>query len=241
MRILVWNCKTGFSKKRRFVRHLCPDIAVIPECSQGSIQSPDGDQFDCRWFGENPKKGLGVLVAEPWRILDFREPKSKWIVPMWIGGPFEFLLLAVWTARIKGSEKTSYIGQACQALESHPEWFNRLPVVMCGDFNSNVIWDSVRTNNHSYLMQFLAERKIVSAYHCFFSEPQGQEKQATHYFYHHENRPYHIDYVFLPEEWATRIEKVKVGGYSEWAKVSDHVPLTVEVNLSPNGDFELWK
>jgi hypothetical protein len=44
----------GFSEKRRFVRHLCPDIAVIPECSQTSIQSPAGDQFECRWFGENP-------------------------------------------------------------------------------------------------------------------------------------------------------------------------------------------
>jgi len=49
----------GFSEKRRFVRHLCPDIAVIPECSQASIQSPAGDEFDCRWFGENPKVEVG--------------------------------------------------------------------------------------------------------------------------------------------------------------------------------------
>jgi hypothetical protein len=95
----------GFSQKRRFVRHLCADIAVIPECSQGSIQSPAEDGFDCRWFGENPKKGLGVLVAKPWRILDYREPQQKWVAPVWIGGPCDFLLLAVWTARIKESHK----------------------------------------------------------------------------------------------------------------------------------------
>ncbi len=232
MRILVWNCKMGFAQKRRFVRYFCPDIAVIPECSRGSIESPEGDGFDCLWFGENPKKGLGVLVAKPWRILDFREPQNTWIVPIWIGGPSDFLLLAVWTTRIKGSEKRSYIGQACEAMTGNPEWFDGKPVVMCGDFNSNVIWDSGRTNNHSYLVQFLAERKIVSAYHRFFSEPQGKEKQPTHYFYHHKNRPFHIDYVFLPEQWASRIEKVEVGKYREWAKVSDHVPLTVEVNLT---------
>jgi hypothetical protein len=221
----------GFSQKRRFVRHLCADIAVIPECSQGSIESPAGDGFDCRWFGENPKKGLGVLVAKPWRILDSGEPRSKWVAPLWIAGPFDFLLIAVWTARIKGSDKTSYIGQACEAVECHPEWFDGKPVVMCGDFNSNVIWDDNKTKNHSWLVNFLAERQIVSAYHHFFSERQGEEKRPTHYFYHHKNRGFHIDYVFLPESWSKRIEKVEVGEYREWAKVSDHVPLLVEVNL----------
>jgi len=61
----------GFSEKRRFVRHLCPGIAVIPECSQ-----------------------------------------------------------------------------ACEAVERNPEWFNGTPVVMCGDFNSNAIWDENKTKNH---------------------------------------------------------------------------------------------
>jgi len=70
---------------------------------------------------------------------------------------------------------------------------------------------------------------FLSAYHHFFSECQGEEKRPTHYFYHHKNRGYHIDYVFLPDPWANGIEKVEVGKYSEWAKVSDHVPVIVEV------------
>jgi hypothetical protein len=229
----------AFSRKRHLVHDLRPDIAVIPECSQSSIQTPAEDGLNCLWFGENPKKGLGVLVAKPWRILDFREPQNKWVVPIWIGGPFAFLLVAVWTAKIKGSYKSSYIGQACEALNRNSDWFDGKPVVMCGDFNSNAIWDDGRTNNHSYLVQFLAERKIVSAYHRFFSETQGQEKRSTHYFYHQKNRGYHIDYVFLPEQWATRIQKVEVGKYREWAKVSDHVPLLVEFSCQKESQTAL--
>lgn len=240
MRILVWNCKMGFAEKRRFVRHLSPDIAVIPECSQGSVQSPDGDGFDCLWFGENKKKGLGVLVAKPWRILDYREPRSKWVAPVWIGGPTDFLLLAVWTARIKGSEKRSYIGQAWEAVEENPEWFQGKPVVLCGDFNSNAIWDDSRTNNHSSLVRFLAEQQIVSAYHHFFSERQGEEKRPTHYFYHQKKRGFHIDYVFLPESWARQITTVEVGEYEKWEKVSDHVPLIVDVSLGTTIRHPAW-
>ena len=191
----------------------------------------DGDGFDCLWFGENPQKGLGVLVAKPWRIVEYREPKSRWVAPIWISGPSDFLLLAVWTARIKGSKKRSYIGQACEAVEGNPDWFDGKPVVMCGDFNSNAIWDGSRTNNHSFLVEFSA-KKIVSAYHHFFSEGQGEEKQPTHHFYHQKNRPFHIDYVFLPEPWANQISSVEVGEYGKWAKVSDHVPLIVEVKIS---------
>jgi exonuclease III len=221
----------GFSQKRRFVRHLGADIAVVPECSRASTESPNGDGFDCLWFGENPRKGLGVLVAKPWRIVEYREPKSRWVAPIWISGPFDFLLLAVWTAKITESNRKSYVGQVCDALECHPEWFNGQPLVMCGDFNSNAIWDERREKNHSWLVRFLEDRQTVSAYHHHYGEPQGKETRPTHYFYHHQNRGFHIDHIFLPKAWAQRIKQFEVGSYEDWAKVSDHVPLVVDVNL----------
>jgi hypothetical protein len=73
MKILVWNCKMGFSDKRRFVRRLCPGIAVIPECSQTSIQSPDGDQFDGCWFGEDPSRfDARLLCIRHWVSFSIR-------------------------------------------------------------------------------------------------------------------------------------------------------------------------
>lgn len=221
----------GFSEKRRFVRHLCADIAVIPECSQRSIESPAGDEFEGVWFGTDANKGIGVLVAKPWRIVRFHEAQQKWVAPVWIDGPCGFLLVAVWTARIYENDKASYIAQACEAVEYHPEWFDGKPLVMCGDFNSNAIWDDNHKKNQSWLVDFLAKRNVVSAYHHFFSERQGEEKQPTLYFRRKENCRFHIDYMFLPKSWAERITNVEVGDYGTWGKVSDHVPLIVDVNL----------
>ena len=44
------------------------------------------------------------------------------------------------------------------------------------------------------------------------------------YPWHHKNRPYHIDYVFLPQHWTTQIQRVEVGSHAAWSKLSDHVP-----------------
>ena len=42
---------------------------------------------------------------------------------------------------------------------------------------------------------------------------------------------FHIDYVFCPKLGQNESESVEVGEYKDWSKVSDHVPLTIDVNL----------
>jgi hypothetical protein len=223
----------AFSRKRHLLGDLGADIAVVPECSKNSNCARVDDGFDCRWFGGRPKKkGLGVLVAKPWRIARTGKPRNRWVVPLWIDGPAKFLLLAVWTTRVPGSEAKSYIGQAHEALSRNPQWMRRNRVVAAGDFNSNKIWDGPKTlNGHSAVVKLLEGHGIVSAYHEFFSERQGEEKRPTHYFWHRKTRGYHIDYVFLPSRWVKRIKIVEVGKYLRWAKLSDHVPLVVEIDL----------
>jgi exonuclease III len=230
MKIVVWNCKMALSRKWQFLQNLSPDIAVIPECSKNSIETAANFGFEGRWFGENPQKGLGVVVAQAWAIADSKEPQHKWIAPLQIRGPENFLLIAVWASQVSKNPKDNYIVQVHRAIKANPEWFNGQPVVLCGDFNSNAIWDGMRREgNHSAVVKFLADRKIVSAYHQFFVEEHGRETRPTHYFWHHENRGFHIDYVFLPENWVTSIKAVEVGEYVKWAKLSDHVPLVVNL------------
>jgi endonuclease/exonuclease/phosphatase family metal-dependent hydrolase len=100
--------------------------------------------------------------------------------------------------------------------------------VICGDFNSNAIFDHARKKrNHTAVVAMLEQRNLLSAYHAFFSEEHGEETKATHYFWHRKSRPFHIDYVFLPRQWIPTA-KVAVGTYRKWRSLSDHVPLIVD-------------
>ena len=254
MRIVVWNCKMALARKRQHLYGLLPDIAVIPECSKDSLKLCLQDGFDGRWFGDNPLKGLAVLVAKPLHITRTGKPKNRWVVPLSIsGGPCDLRLIAVWTMPVyvrrakslRMNRPRSYIGQLYEAVVNNPQWFAGKPSIVCGDFNSNVFWDEERppgkgspgkrkTGNHSAVVGLLNKHQLTSAYHHFFSEPQGQETRPTHYFWHRKERGYHIDYVFLPSGWASRIKKVEVGEHAAWSKLSDHVPLSVDVTVPPS-------
>ena len=258
----------ALSRKRQHLYDLRPDIAVIPECSKACLKLCMKDGFEGRWFGDNPRKGLGVLVAKPLHIRRAQKPRSRWVVPMTIsGGPRDFLLIAVWTMPVTSFKRRgrkidrarSYIGQLYEAVVNNPQWFAGKQSIVCGDFNSNKFWDHTRppgkgplgkspgkgphakkshvktphvttkTVNHSAVVRLLEKRRLASSYHHFFSELQGQETQPTYYFWHRKDRGYHIDYVFLPKPWASQIKNVELGTHASWSKLSDHVPLSVDV------------
>lgn len=232
MRIVTWNCEGGFHKRVEALLSQNPDVAVVQECLEKSTAALQQRGYETLWFGSNPlKKGLAVLCRKGWSIRALPLPQQKWIVPVEIDGPTPFTLLAVWAMETETREE-GYIRQVYHALMSHPEWFDVAPVVLAGDLNSNKIWDSKReVGNHSDVVKILTERGLVSAYHEFFVEAQGAETRPTLHM-HHADKPYHIDYIFIPREWTPRLKTVEVGAYEEWSKRSDHCPVTVWV-LTP--------
>jgi exodeoxyribonuclease-3 len=231
MRIVTWNCKMGLHKKVDALLALNPDVAVVPECTWKSVMTFREHGYETAWFGVDPiKKGLGILCRKGWTIQALQQPVHKWIVPLDIGAPVPFRLIAVWACRSEIQGVTHYIGQVHHALLSQPDWFDGKPVVLAGDLNSNKIWDKERrVGNHSDVVKMLEQRGLVSAYHQFHVEEQGVESLPTIYLHHHQDRPYHIDYIFVPREWVSALRNVEVGLFEQWSKLSDHCPVTVEL------------
>jgi exonuclease III len=217
-------------KKVDALLSLNPDIAIVPECSEKSIIALQQRGFCTLWFGSNPNKGMGIICRKEWPIRALPQPDQQWIAPIAVDSPMPFTLIAIWACAVGSSRENRYIGQVYQALIAHPEWFNENPVVLAGDFNSNKIWDTKRkVGNHSAVVKLLNERGLVSAYHEHFGEPQGGESRSTLHMFRHEDKPYHIDYIFIPREWVPRLLTVAVGEYEQWSKLSDHCPVIVEL------------
>jgi len=220
----------GFDKKVDALLSLNPDIAVVPECSQKSALALQQRGFNTLWFGSNPHKGLGVICRRDWPIRALPQPDQKWIAPIEVESPTPFTLVAVWACVAGDKRADRYIGQVYGYLTAQLGWFDGHPVVLAGDLNSNKIWDAKReVGNHTAVVKLLEERGLVSTYHEHFDEPQGGESRRTLSMFRHADKPYHIDYIFIPRVWLSRLTKVEVGEYSQWSKLSDHCPLVAEL------------
>lgn len=110
-------------------------------------------------------------------------------------------------------------------------------IVMCGDFNSNVIWDGEHKAKDNYdndknqtnLNVKLNNKGLFSAYHDLKGEEQCEETQATFFQTRHLNQPYHIDYVYVGKD---RIFEFEILDHWNWISLSDHLPLAFKLDLS---------
>jgi exodeoxyribonuclease-3 len=210
---------------------LNPDIAVVQECSKNSVDDLLKYGFTGLWFGANLNKGLAVFCRKGFALQSVGKPFGKWVVPVRIhGSVVDFNLLAIWACPVGTKRADNYIGEVHRCLVKHRGWFSNVPVVAAGDFNSNVQWDANRPGrNHTEVVRLLEEHGLSSAYHAHREEKQGAETTPTYYFYRHLDKPFHIDYVFVPKDW--KLGSVEVGSFHEWGHLSDHVPMVVELDI----------
>jgi hypothetical protein len=64
MRIVTWNCQIGLDKKMDALLSLGPDVAVVPECSEESVNAFQQRGLSTLWFGSNPNKGVGIMCRQ---------------------------------------------------------------------------------------------------------------------------------------------------------------------------------
>jgi len=220
---------------------LRPDVAVISECATPERLRARGpcDWIEQApvWIGDNANKGLGVFAFNGYRatLSALHAPRLRHIAPVHIDGPLSFNLLAVWAQNASGGVTRKHQqGPLRRALTRQRAFLTDRPAVIAGDWNSNVIWDKPGwRNNHMTKVRLLDRLDLVSAYHATTGEVEGSESTPTHYWRDRrkDGPTYHIDYVFLPRNWLSRIREFSVGSFEDWCGngLSDHVPLIVDV------------
>ena len=224
----------AFRKKWPAILKYKPDILVLQECEHPSKYKakekiPNYNQF--LWYGDNENKGVGILSFNNYQIkFDRNHNKDfKYIIPVKITGPKKYNLFAIWAMPVKNSPSKSYCYQIWEAINYYKR---RLKdnTILIGDFNSNSIWDhQKKVGNHAQNVAFLQSKNIISIYHHYMQEAQGEEKQPTLFLLKNKHKPYHLDYCFLSNNLITSKTSLKIGKYKDWIQLSDHMPLIVEL------------
>ena len=234
MRIFSWNCKMRFRDDYIHAIKYKPDLMIIPECeSLDKITAPE--KSDSYWIGDNIHKGLGIFAFNGYKIEVYKNytDRFKYILPLTLSNEtISYKVIAVWTKKVEEKKKNhiNYIKQLYFALKEYEEFLDNDNVIICGDLNSNLFWERTGIDkNHQDVLDQLSIKNLYSAYHHFHSEKQGKETQATYYHYHKKDRPFHIDFCFLSKNLMEKLKNMEVGKYEDWIKLSDHVPLIIDI------------
>jgi endonuclease/exonuclease/phosphatase family metal-dependent hydrolase len=219
MRIGTWNIQKGLDGHWPALESLSADVITVQECGdETEAQAAERPDWTCRWQAGTWHKGLAVLAHAPYMIVD-REEQEPWAVSVIVEGSTRFRFIGFWAMTEKDVGYT-YTRQATRMIAAMPD--DGLPTVVAGDFNAS------KSPEHLRNVERLRERGLVSAYHRVHDiEHSGIEEHPTSYFLWQRERPYHMDFVFLPQEWS--VDAVEVGTFDEYTGLgsSDHVPVVV--------------
>jgi len=245
MKIVSWNCNGALRRKTEQIDAISADIIVIQECEDPAQSTKKYRQWvggNYLWKGETKNKGIGIFSRNGHKIeplkwdgkftikgLRTHSKAVTWtsnelqsFLPVMIDD--KYLLIAIW-AKQANSPNFGYIGQLWKYIKIHREKMHRDNTILCGDLNSNAIWDVPdRWWNHTDVVQELEEIGLNSLYHHITKEPQGKETKKTFYMNRKKDKSYHIDYVFLSKNLIND-STLKIHSFDHWIEYSDHVPL----------------
>lgn len=231
MKIVTWNCNWKFREKFKSIAEEDADIYIIQECEDPSQANNEeylefaGDNYF--WRGNYKDKGLGIFAKEEIKLEKISDLNDDFDHFIALRVNDSFNLLGVWAM-------PKYVEMIHDYFDANKELFDE-NLIMCGDFNSNVIWDKDHkakdadgnAKNQTNLVLKLEKSDLVSAYHHLKDERQGEESQATFFMYRHLDKPFHIDHVFAA---AGKVKKLEIGDAEKWIALSDHLPIIFEIS-----------
>jgi hypothetical protein len=213
MRIVTWNCCRGNTElKIAAAMKLRPDVLLLQEAAASLVPSSAS-------FGLVGKEhGIATLAFNGFVIDEEEQAGSGLRTRLLAPDGLAFDVVNVWTQMAP-----TYIADALSLLRAFDDALSSGDAVVAGDFNA--CGPSGRA--YAKLLAEMERLGLASAYHSFHGVPHGDEPHATHYFQWKEKRPFHLDYCYVPLSW--RVSAVEVGAYHDWAALSDHRPVVVDV------------
>ena len=112
-------------------------------------------------------------------------------------------------------------------LDRFGDFLAQPQVAMVGDLNTS---SRVRSQARSH-PEFVARAGalgLTSLYHYQTQESHGEESQATYRHRGSDQDTFHIDYCFLSAS-LLQGARIRVVNDPDWAKVSDHYPIVVDL------------
>jgi hypothetical protein len=231
VRLVSWNCCDGFERKSGHLERLHPDIAVVSECRPECLGHA-GLSSHSFWIGDPGHKGLAVICYNGWRIGELGPPiAQKWFAPLKLTkGEQVIQLVGVWL------NEGDYVQPTIAAWKTLCPFIEKGPTILAGDFNQSVVFDKGKAPGRRFadVLKLFDETSLVSAWHDSTGESHGRESQATLHWRWQEWSRFHIDDVFYPPKYFA-LRGATLGAYNQYVaeKISDHVPLAVDLDFIP--------
>lgn len=219
MKIATWNVFNGTSEQRS--RKLSDtDIIAFQETDKTE------NSMSCVWTGDEGKRFKGVSVwssRHRFSCLPHKPHCSPGLAAVFNDTP----LGAIQILNLWAKPKPDYCEDLINSLKSYREFILRAPTIVLGDFNISPKLSGKKRKFRNALSVLEHDFGLTSAYHHHFGDTFGEENYPTHYHHRKEEKPFHIDFVFLPDALLARLNTVTVPDYSSYS-TSDHRPVICE-------------
>lgn len=206
---------------------LNPDVAVIQECSDTAAID---EMVRVNWRGHYPRNGLAVFARAGLEVRPEMIPAqaNQWCLRVHVGSA-DLDVVAVW-----GFNKAGKAGpprdvalEAIGALNLSPS--DRAVIV--GDFNDGPQFDAGERESFAKTWRALESSGYRSAYHHASGAVYGHEDVSTFSQGKEIPRLFLIDHAFVSRDLVDGVTGFAIGDWATWREISDHVPLTLDLQL----------
>jgi len=220
MQLATWNVNNGSVDERLVELNAEFDVDVV---AMQESATPDGDS-NYLWDGDLAHKGVSLSSEFLMKQVVVDGETSPCLAARVLDSPFgEFNVLNLWA-----KPKPSYFADLTRTIDLYSSFIRERPTVIVGDFNMSVRIASKGRQFDLLNARLNHDSDLFSAYHEYTHQGFGMETMTTLYYMWGASRCFHCDFIYIPGEWISRIKKVSVPGFKQFA-TSDHRPVICEL------------